>query len=108
MTTERQNLLLGIIVGGMAGAIAALLYAPQEGAQTREQIKDKARGARDKASNAVGTVKESAHNAGVKSREVIEGRRTQVREAIHAGRRAAADKRAELAGQSDGEPKASI
>lgn len=34
--------LLGFIVGGLTGAVAALLLAPQSGEQTRSIIKDKA------------------------------------------------------------------
>jgi gas vesicle protein len=34
--------LLGFIVGGLTGAVAALLLAPQSGEQTRGLIKDKA------------------------------------------------------------------
>ena len=34
--------LLGFIVGGLTGAVASLLLAPQSGSQTRSMLKDKA------------------------------------------------------------------
>jgi gas vesicle protein len=41
--------LIGFIVGGVAGAVAALLLAPQSGEETRAFIKDKSIELRDKA-----------------------------------------------------------
>lgn len=42
--------LVGFIVGGLTGAVAALLLAPQSGEETREVIKERAIELRDKAS----------------------------------------------------------
>ena len=41
--------LAGFVVGGLAGAIVALLFAPQSGAETRTMIKDKSIELKDKA-----------------------------------------------------------
>jgi|WetSurMetagenome_2_1015567.scaffolds.fasta_scaffold409899_2 gas vesicle protein len=41
--------LIGFIVGGVAGAVAALLLAPQSGEETRGLIRDKSIELRDKA-----------------------------------------------------------
>ena len=41
--------LVGFIVGGLSGAVAALLFAPQSGEETRAFIKDKSIELRDKA-----------------------------------------------------------
>lgn len=41
--------LVGFIVGGLSGAIVALLFAPQSGEETRALIKDKSIELRDKA-----------------------------------------------------------
>ncbi|HEX7541672.1 MAG TPA: YtxH domain-containing protein, partial [Anaerolineales bacterium] len=41
--------LIGFVVGGVAGALAALLLAPQSGEETRALIKDKSIELRDKA-----------------------------------------------------------
>jgi len=42
--------LVGFIVGGLTGAVASLLLAPQSGEETRALIKDKSIELRDKAS----------------------------------------------------------
>jgi gas vesicle protein len=41
--------LVGFIVGGLTGAVAALLFAPQSGEETRALIKDKSIELRDRA-----------------------------------------------------------
>jgi gas vesicle protein len=41
--------LVGFLVGGLSGAVVALLFAPQSGEETRAQIKDKTIELRDKA-----------------------------------------------------------
>jgi len=41
--------LVGFIVGGLTGAVAALLFAPQSGEETRALIKDRSIELRDKA-----------------------------------------------------------
>jgi gas vesicle protein len=41
------RLLLGLLVGGLAGVITMLLFAPQSGKQTRDQIEEKAIELRD-------------------------------------------------------------
>ena len=40
--------LVGFLVGGITGAVVALLYAPKTGVETREIIKDKAIEIKDK------------------------------------------------------------
>jgi gas vesicle protein len=41
--------LVGFVVGGLTGAVVALLFAPQSGTETRAQIKEKSIEIRDKA-----------------------------------------------------------
>jgi gas vesicle protein len=36
-----RNVLIGLLIGGMAGAIAMMLFAPQSGKRTRAQIQNK-------------------------------------------------------------------
>ena len=42
--------LVGFVVGGLTGAVVALLFAPQSGEETRALIKDKSIELRDRAS----------------------------------------------------------
>jgi len=50
------SFLSGFIVGGLTGAIVALLLAPQSGEETRKQIKEKSIEMRDQASTYVDEV----------------------------------------------------
>jgi gas vesicle protein len=54
----------GLLIGGLAGGIAALLLAPQSGEMTRAQIKDKSIELRDKA-------QETAEQARARTSEVV-------------------------------------
>lgn len=57
------HLLLAFIAGGIAGAAAALLLAPQSGAQTRDQLRGFARDARGKAVRVPGALQRAYHDA---------------------------------------------
>jgi len=48
---------VGLLVGALSGAIAALLLAPQTGEETRTMIKDKSIELRDKAQQTAGQAK---------------------------------------------------
>ena len=53
MSSDRDEFgafLVGFVVGGLAGAVVALLFAPQSGEETRALIKDKSIELRDLAS----------------------------------------------------------
>jgi len=47
------NILAGIVVGGLAGAITMILLAPKSGEETRQQIVDKSIELRDRATELV-------------------------------------------------------
>jgi len=66
--------LVGFIVGGVSGAIAALLLAPQSGEETRTMIKDKTIELRDQAATTVEETlakAEKAANEAVKKAETL-------------------------------------
>lgn len=52
-----KGFLVGMLVGGVVGAGAALLFAPMEGAETRRKIADTSRSAKDKVSQVASNVK---------------------------------------------------
>jgi gas vesicle protein len=52
-TKQSGNFLTGVLVGGVAGAVAALLFAPQSGEETRQQIQQKAAELRDQTTSTV-------------------------------------------------------
>ena len=68
--------LIGFVVGGVAGAVAALLLAPQSGEETRALIKDKSIELRDKAAEQANIVasraNEFADTAKSRGKEAIE------------------------------------
>ena len=51
--TNTKNILIGMLIGGLAGAIAMLLFAPQSGQRTRSQIQSKSIQLRDRTSDMV-------------------------------------------------------
>jgi gas vesicle protein len=74
--------LIGFIVGGVAGAVAALLLAPQSGEETRMLIRDKSIELRDKAAQQAEVVasraEEMATDARSRGKEFVEGARKAV------------------------------
>jgi len=78
--------LIGFIVGGVAGAVAALLLAPQSGEETRALIKDKSIEFRDKAAEQAEMVasraNEFADDARTRGKEVFDDAKTRGKEAF--------------------------
>jgi gas vesicle protein len=52
-TNNTLNILLGMLIGSVAGALAMLLLAPQSGKDTRKQIQKKSIELRDHTNNMV-------------------------------------------------------
>jgi gas vesicle protein len=71
------NLLVAFLLGSVAGAAVALLYAPASGRETRDFIGEKAREGRDRATEVAG-----------KGRDAIKQGRETVTTAIERGREA--------------------
>jgi gas vesicle protein len=69
--------LIGFVVGGLTGAVVALLFAPQSGEETRTYIKEKSIELRDKAAEQAELVaskaEKLAEEAKVRGKEAIEG-----------------------------------
>lgn len=77
-----KSMLIGLLVGGLAGAGAMLLLAPQSGAQTRNQIRVKSIQLRDQ--TAAG-VKNALEQARVETEEMAAGVRQKAGELKHRG-----------------------
>jgi len=60
--------LIGFVVGGLTGAITALLLAPQSGTETRTLIKEKSIELRDKAAESLEEAYAQAEAAAVEAR----------------------------------------
>jgi gas vesicle protein len=59
----------GLVIGGLVGAVAVLLAAPQSGVQTRMMIKEKSVQFKEKVAAGATTTKEQAQKALVDLRE---------------------------------------
>jgi gas vesicle protein len=70
--------LAGVLFGGLAGAIAALLLAPQSGEETRTLIKDKAIELRDMAGD---TIEETVAKAETTARETVKQAEASLKQA---------------------------
>lgn len=94
--------LVGFVVGGLTGAVVALLFAPQSGEETRSLIKDKSIELRDKASTtaeeaiaraeaaaaeARARAEELAKQLGDQGKVVLEEARTRSKDAVQAIRK---------------------
>jgi len=64
--------LVGFIVGGLTGAVAALLFAPQSGEETRAVIKERSIELRDKATAEAEDAWKRAEAAAIDAREKAE------------------------------------
>jgi gas vesicle protein len=64
--------LIGFIVGGLTGAVTALLLAPQSGEETREIIKEKAIEISDKASHSLDEAYSQAETATADARKKLD------------------------------------
>jgi len=76
--------LVGFIVGGLTGAVVALLFAPQSGEETRALIKDKSIELRDKAQvsaeEAYARAEELANDARQRAEELAKEARARATE----------------------------
>ena len=95
-TNNTAGVLIGMLIGGLAGAAAALLMAPQSGRDTRRQIQEKSIELRDRTTelveDTVAQVRTKANNltVGLKDRgqEIAVKQLDHVSEAAQAGKKA--------------------
>lgn len=76
MKTDTKKMLGGFLLGGMVGAVIAILYAPKSGKEMRRDISKKARqiknDAIDMIENTIEDVKEFAIDIKKKTEDIIE------------------------------------
>ncbi len=81
--------LVGFLVGGLTGAVVALLYAPTKGEETRAIIKDKAIELKDKTVETAGDVYSKAEvftkDQAAKVQTVVQETKTKATEALKKG-----------------------
>ena len=94
------NLLAGIGIGAILGAVTAIMLAPKPGEETREDIRKTADELKTKAEKLVSDISASTDELVDKSKEMIEAAKAKVQQAVDAGKQAMAEKREALSGQS--------
>lgn len=68
---EGAGFVFGLLVGALVGASIAVILAPQSGADTREELKARARDLQHKANDLVAEVKDDAGEWVEKGKQVI-------------------------------------
>ncbi len=93
---DRGGSLGTFFLGALVGAGLALLFAPQTGEETQEEIKQRALRLKDAAEDRVRVAQKNLEGRLEAARDGIETRVESVKEAVEAGRRAALEARDEL------------
>ena len=90
------SFLVGFVVGGLTGAVVALLFAPQSGEETRTVIKEKGIELREKASQtseeALARAKEAAADAKARYDELSAEVKTRSQDVIASAKKAISKK----------------
>jgi gas vesicle protein len=79
---------LAFVTGGLAGAVVALLLAPQSGRESREQVRGYARRAEEQAHELADIATQAVDQAVDKGREFVQEKKSVLTEAFEAGRTA--------------------
>jgi gas vesicle protein len=75
--------LAGLLLGGLAGGITALLFAPQSGEETRTIIRDKAIELRDQANETMEETLSKAEKVGKDAAKQVEGAYNQAKAKVN-------------------------
>ncbi len=89
------------LVGALVGAGLALLFAPQTGEETQQEIRERARKLRSAAEERLKEAQETLEVRLDSVREELHERVDQIKEAVDSGRQAATDARGDLADKLD-------
>lgn len=102
MSSDREernvlmNFLAGMGLGALIGAATALLLAPKSGEETRGDLKHVAEDLCSRADKVIHDLSESGEELVKKSREVLEGTKARLQQAVETGKHAVAKKSQEL------------
>ncbi|MFQ5427813.1 MAG: YtxH domain-containing protein [Thermodesulfobacteriota bacterium] len=86
MSKGKSNTLLAFLLGGVAGAAIALLFAPATGKETREKIREGMDEAGEWTKDRLEDAKDSMDSGADRVRDIMEGRKEDLRAAYKAGK----------------------
>jgi gas vesicle protein len=86
----------GFLLGALAGAAVALLFAPRSGEETRAELRDGMRRLKDRADETVRTMQDAVGDTLQGVRSTVTDRLDHAREAFETGRQSARDAREDL------------
>jgi len=87
-TNNVLNVLVGVLVGGLAGAVTMLLLAPQSGKRTRMQIQEKGIELRDRAT---GIMEDAVAQVRLNGNKLARDGRRKANELLHQGQNLVAE-----------------
>jgi len=82
------DFLAGLLLGALAGAALALLYAPEPGEEARQKIKEQGLELKGRVRELSGKAREQAEGLATRGRIVLDRRVAQVEEAVSEGAKA--------------------
>jgi gas vesicle protein len=82
------NLLAGIGIGAIIGAVTALLLAPKPGAETRDDLKRAAEDLKQKSETLISEWSSTMEDQVQRSRKVFDEAKTKLQQAVDAGKKA--------------------
>ena len=93
------EVLLAFVSGAALGAVAAILFAPQSGRESREQLREYARRAEKNLRDFAGDAGERFEEVVDQGKEFVEAKKSILREAFEAGREAMKREREQVRGE---------
>lgn len=88
MGTGKSTTLLAFLVGGVAGAALALLYAPSSGAETRRKLRNGLEDAGEWAKDRCADTKDRLEEGADKVRQMVSDRKEDLAAAFESGKEA--------------------
>lgn len=82
------NLLAGIGIGAIIGAVTALLLAPKPGSETRDDLKRTVEDLKQKSEAVIADWSSTMEDQVQRSRKVLDETKTKIQQAVDAGKKA--------------------